>query len=759
MKSDPRVACRVAIRGVVQGVGFRPFVYRCALQHRISGWVLNDAAGVEIHAEAAADRVTAFLAALQASPPSAARIAHFQVQDASPQGFAEFEIRASRRQTAPITRISPDLAVCADCVGELNDPANRRFHYPYVNCTNCGPRYSIIRQLPYDRAQTTMAPWALCAHCRSEYTNPLDRRYHAQPIACEACGPGYYFVSGDQCTGPGDAAIHRAAEALRGGMIVAVKGIGGYHLACDGRNTRVVDALRTRKFRKEKPFAVMVRDLEEARELIELTPAHEALLTDVARPIVLAPARVELPGVAPDNDSLGVMLPYVPLHHLLFEHGAPSPLVLTSANRSSEPIAFRDDDARERLAEIADAFLVGERPIARRVDDSVVGVRAGKPFMVRRARGYAPAAVCQLPARRPVLALGGDLKNAIALVVEGEAFVSQHLGDLDDFETRLAFEQTVGDLLSMYDVKPAELIVAHDLHPQFKSTQFATAMPARRHIAVQHHHAHIASVMAEHGLLDEPVVGVALDGTGYGGDGTIWGGEFFVGSVRGGFQRRAWLRPVRMPGGDAAARFPVQAAAGFLAELAELPNMTGSPFCFPRRFQDALALVGKNVRCFTSSSVGRLFDAVAALLGFTREATFEGQAAVWLEQQARQCPPQPPYPLPFGARPLAELDHRPVLSAVISDRLSGRPCPEVASAFHAALAAAVVSIISGLCREHKVSTVALSGGVFQNELLLKAIQENEALQDLRVLSNERVPVNDGGISLGQAALAVVGPKA
>jgi hydrogenase maturation protein HypF len=504
--------------------------------------------------------------------------------------------------------------------------------------------------------------------------------------------------------------------------------------------------------------------------LVELTEEHRRLLGDVARPIVVGRARVELAGVAPDNASLGVMLPYAPLHHLLFKFGAPSPLVLTSANRSSEPIAFRDDDALDRLAGVADAFLIGGRAIARRVDDSVVTVRGGRPFMIRRGRGFAPAVVCRLPKEKvsgtffpqphegatigqekrfltPFLALGSDLKNAIALVVDGEVLVSQHIGDLGDADTDAAFEETIRDLLAMYEVRADDLTIVHDLHPQFTSTRMAESLQARRRLAVQHHEAHIASVMAEHDLLDEPVVGVAFDGTGYGTDGTIWGGEFFVGSVRGGFERRAWLRPVQMPGGDAAARFPAQAAAAFLAELPD--DLARLPVPMPKWFWDALKLVEKNVRCFRSTSMGRLFDAVAALLGFLGESTYEGQAAIWLEHQAGQCAPQRPYPFPG-------LDHRPLLSAIVADRIAGRSVSEIAAAFHAAVAAAVVEQVFILAEQHHLRTVALSGGVFQNELLLDSIFGRLASESgLRVLTNQSVPVNDGGICLGQAAMASV----
>jgi hydrogenase maturation protein HypF len=742
-----QAACRITICGVVQGVGFRPFVYRAAERHQVTGWVLNDSTGVEIHAEAAAADVDLFIDELKSSPPPAAVIASIAVREVSPEGFVDFQIRSSKRETAPTVRISPDLAVCADCLRELGDPADRRFRYPYINCTNCGPRYSIIRSLPYDRANTTMAEWALCPTCRREYEHPLDRRYHAQPTACEMCGPAYYLIDAAERVNSSTSAIARAAELLKAGAILAVKGIGGFHLACDAANAQSLAALRERKYRKEKPFALMVRDLESARRLVRLSDQHERLLVDRARPIVLAPALADLSLVAPDNDSLGIMLPYAPLHLLLFEAGAPDALVLTSANRSSEPIAYRDDDARQRLAGIADAFLIGERPIARRVDDSVVAVRDGRPFMVRRARGYAPAAVCRLPGERPILALGADLKNTITLVVDGQAFVSQHLGDLDDYETSVAFEETVSDLLSMYGVDAGRLIVAHDLHPQFVSTRFAATLPAARHIAVQHHQAHIASVLAEHDLLDEPVIGVAFDGTGYGIDGAIWGAEFFVGRMASGFERRAWLRPVCMPGGDAAARFPVQAAAAYLAELGELPDMSAAPFLFPPRFAAALDMVSKNVRCHVSSSMGRLFDAVAALVGFTRETTFEGQAAIWLQHQARRAHPQPPYTF-------AGLDPRALFEAIIADRIAGRDPAEIAASFHASLADATVAILEQLVSERHIHLVAFSGGVFQNELLWDLLSERlSARSDIRCLTNSAVPVNDGGISLGQAAIA------
>ncbi|HVX12227.1 MAG TPA: carbamoyltransferase HypF [Pirellulales bacterium] len=745
---ERRAACRIAIRGLVQGVGFRPFVYGVAQRHGISGWVLNDAMGVEVHAEGFPDDIAVFVGELQSNPPPTASIVDFSMREAVPERFAEFRILESRSDVVPTVHISPDLAVCADCLRELTDPADRRHGYPYINCTKCGPRYSIVRGLPYDRGNTTMSAWELCPACRREYQNPLDRRYHAQPTGCEKCGPGYTLFVGESVVRPTHAAVLSAAQRLRAGEILAVKGIGGFHLVCDAGNERALTDLRARKFRKEKPFALMVRDLDTARGWVDLSAEQERLLLDPARPIVLAKARIERPLVAPDNSSLGIMLPYAPLHFLLFGHGAPEVLVVTSANRSSEPIAYRDDDARRRLAGIADAFLIGERPIARRVDDSVVTVRDGRPFVVRRARGYAPAAVCRLPTKRPILALGADLKSSITLVVDGRAFVSQYLGDLDDYETSLSFEETIRDLLSMYRLDARAITVVHDLHPQFVSTRFAAEFPAAARLAVQHHHAHIASAMAEHDMLDERVVGVAFDGTGYGTDGSIWGGEFFVGSVAKGFERSACLAPVRVPGGDAAARFPVQVAAGFLAELDDLPDMVAPPFSFSARFNLALSMATKNVRCHVSTSMGRLFDAVAALVGFTRETSFEGQAAGWLEHQARQVAPQPPYPFPV-------FDWRPLMRSILADRLAGRDPREVAAAFHAALAAATAEQAELLCRQHTTRLVVFSGGVFTNELLWQLISERlAAAPQIRPLTNSLVPVNDGGISLGQAAIAV-----
>jgi hydrogenase maturation protein HypF len=570
-------------------------------------------------------------------------------------------------------------------------------------------------------------------------------------VACPDCGPHYTFESSGGIVRGDKASIWTAANWLRGGRIIAIKGIGGYHLSCDAHNKDAVQALRERKFRKEKPFAVMVRDVEAARRIIDLSTAGEELLCSLARPIVLAPGRVEFPGVAPGNHELGLMLPYAPLHHLLFAAGAPEVLVMTSANRSSEPIAYRDDEARERLAGLADAHLIGERPIARRVDDSVTRDSAFGATVLRRSRGYAPGAVTTLPTTKPILALGADLKNTITLVVDGQAFVSQHIGDLDHYEAFAAFKETIRDFVEMYGLHWDDLTLAHDCHPEYQSTLYALDLPVHKRYAVQHHRAHIASVLAEKQAWDRRAVGVSFDGTGYGDDGTIWGGEFFTGSAIEGWTRALHLRPALLPGGDAAARVPVQCAAGFLSQIENLPNLCDAPFHFPARYLSAQQLIRKQLRTFTTSSVGRLFDTVAALLGFTREIAFEGQAAIWLEQMARAAPPVQPYSLPLVE---ASLDFRPLLLEIIQDRLRGRDRNEIARAFHGGLAVAIRDAVGQLCESGSISLVVLSGGVFQNQLLLTEIKSHMQNAALEIWTNNSVPANDGGISLGQAASVV-----
>jgi hydrogenase maturation protein HypF len=745
----------IRVRGVVQGVGFRPFVFRLARANSLAGWVLNEPEGVDIHVEGSEPGVQSFLSELASRPPAAAQIAVIDVQSSDAVGLSDFTIRESRLSGNLSVRISPDLPMCEACLAELFDPADPRYRYPYINCTECGPRYSVIEGLPYDRPNTTMKQWSLDPLCARQYSDPGDRRFHAQPIACPACGPHYHLESSGKRIIGDLASINAAVRLINAGQIVAVKSLGGYHLACDAKNAFAVRALRERKFRKEKPFAVMVRDLQVARTLIELSREAEALLASIARPIVLAPARVQLPEVAPDNDELGVMLPYVPLHHLLFEAGAPDVLVVTSGNHSSEPIAYLDTDARENLAGIADAFLIGERPIARRIDDSVARAGAFGPAILRRSRGYAPNAVATIPSRRPILAVGADLKNTITLVVDGQAFVSHHIGDLDHYSSFQAFQQTICDLTSIYEVDYDELLVVHDAHPQYASTAHALDLEASRKIPVQHHRAHIASVLAERRAWDTRVVGISFDGTGFGDDKTIWGGEFFIGSVITGFARVLHLRSAYLPGGDAAGRYPVQSAAGFLAQLEGNPEFEAAPFHFPGRYRASLALLKKDVRTFETTSVGRLFDAAAALLGFTREISFEGQAAMWLEHIAQSASDCEAYPFPLDGD---DLDFRPLLESIARDRLCGRPESEIARAFHFGLSGGLCKAAIRLCETHSVDTVVLSGGVFQNELLLQSVKSLLDREAVHIWTNSAVPPNDGGISLGQAALAALGPR-
>jgi len=734
-----RHARLIRLNGIVQGVGFRPFAYRLARRFELGGWVKNGGDGVEIYVEGPLLALDAFGRALLEETPPAARVATTETHSAECEGLATFAIRESEAPRRPTVRISPDLPLCAACLSELFDPDDRRYRYPYINCTDCGPRYSIVRALPYDRASTTMAPWPMCGACKCEYDDPGDRRFHAQPVACPACGPTYVFEGGTSARGY--EAIEHAAARLREGAIVAVKGIGGYHLTCDAANARAVAALRERKFRRERPFALMARDRETAQSLIVTDAATGALLASSARPIVLGEARAYFAEVAPDNRELGVMLPYAPLHYLLFAAGAPPALVMTSANRSSEPLAYEDDEARATLGGIADAFLIGERAIARRLDDSIVRVAAGAPAILRRGRGYAPAAVATLPTARPILALGGDLKNALALAVDGVVFASQHVGDLEQRSAFEAYEATVRDLCAMYELRIEDVLVVHDAHPEYVSTAFARELPALR-MAVQHHRAHIASVVAERQAWTTNVIGVAFDGTGYGDDGTIWGGECFCGNVAQGFTRSAHLRPARVAGGDAAARFPAQAAAGFLAEAGVAADLERAPFSLGRRYAAARELGARGVRCFTTTSVGRLFDTVAALLGFTGPATFEGQAAMWLEHLAWSARASQPYPFPLDA---GEFDYRPLLAAIVEERLAGRVPSVIALGFHLAVADAIVAVAA----TQPAWPIACSGGVFQNALLVRLVRERLGE---RAWFNAAVPPNDGGLALGQAAL-------
>jgi hydrogenase maturation protein HypF len=756
---------RVALRvdGVVQGVGFRPFVHRLAGELGLAGFVRNDARGVVAEVEGDAGAVTSFLGRLAAEAPPLACVDAVHARDLEPAGATGFVIAASAGGS-PDALVAPDGATCDACLAELFDPADRRFRYPFLSCTNCGPRFTIVRGVPYDRPRTTMAAFAMCERCRAEYDDPADRRFHAQPNACPACGPRARLVdaAGRDAGSPGARdAVHAAALALAGGRIVAVKGIGGYHLACRADDEAAVAALRARKRREEKPFALLAPDLDAARELVRLTAADARALRSVQRPIVLARRRAGAPvaaAVAPRSAELGVMLPYAPLHHLLATDAA-APLVLTSGNVSDEPIAFRDDDARERLGAIADALLVHDRPIHTRTDDSVVRVVRGRTVALRRSRGYVPAGLAlPVPAARPVLACGAELKSTFCLARGRRAWLSHHVGDLTDPETLRSFEEGVAHLARLFAVAPE--VVAHDLHPQYLSTAFAEALEGVELVGVQHHHAHLAACLAEHGE-EGPAVGAIFDGTGHGADGTAWGGELLAGGL-GGFARAGRLWPVRLPGGDRAAREPWRMACAWLQEaLGREPDVPPALAgrIGERRWRAVAALARGEVAAPVTTSAGRLFDAVAALCGGPLHVAYEGQAAIELEALAdpfeRGAYELPLVERPAGAPPGGELvlDPRPTVLAAAADVAAGVAPGVVSARFHRGLAAAAARACAAVAADRGLGTAVLSGGVFQNRLLLEAAAAGLERAGLRVLLPERVPANDGGISFGQAAIA------
>jgi hydrogenase maturation protein HypF len=718
---------RVRVEGVVQGVGFRPYVYRLARGHGLGGWVLNDERGVELEAEGEADAVQAFLAALPAQAPPLAGVERVDVAELAPRGEATFAIVESAAAGAPAALVAPDTATCAHCLRELFDPADRRFRYPFINCTNCGPRFTIVRGVPYDRPLTTMAGFAMCERCRAEYEDPSDRRFHAQPNACPDCGP--------QLSLP----LKGVARALRDGAIIAVKGIGGYHLACRADDEAAVARLRARKHREEKPFALMARDLAAARALVVLDGEDERRLTSPARPIVIAPRRAGAAvaaAVAPRTPELGVMLPYSPLHHLLLAD-AGMPLVMTSGNRSDEPIAYRDDDARERLSGIADLFLTHDRPIQTRTEDSVLR----GPLVIRRSRGYVPGAL-RLPvaATRDVLACGAELKSTFCLAKGPHAWVGPHLGDLADYETLRSFREGVAHFERLFAVTPA--VVAHDLHPDYLSTAYALERADVEHVGVQHHHAHLAACLAEHGQTG-PAAAAIFDGTGYGTDGTVWGGEVLCGDLHG-CERAAHLWPVRMPGAEAAIRQPWRMACAWLV-AAGVDDPAPAPGVEPARWHAVARLARTGVASPVTTSAGRLFDAVAALCGLRGEVTYEGQAAMELEAICAAGD--------HGAYPLAALDPRQAVLDVAADVAAGVPAAVVSARFHAGLARAIADAVAHAAGERGLELAVLSGGVFQNRVLLAATTSHLSAVGLRVLFPRRLPPNDGGIAFGQAAVA------
>ncbi|MFL6137332.1 MAG: carbamoyltransferase HypF [Frankiaceae bacterium] len=748
------VRCLIRVEGIVQGVGFRPFVHRVATELGLAGHVGNDARGVFIEAQGEPAAVEALIDALRHRPPPLAVVEGLTTAPLPCDGAAGFAIVGSDRTGAPLALISPDVATCDDCLAELLDPADRRYRYPFVNCTNCGPRFTIITGVPYDRPSTTMAGFAMCADCRREYDDPADRRFHAQPVCCPACGPRLVLraaAGGAPIDEAGDP-IARAAELLRAGAVVAVKGLGGYHLAADARDERAVAALRGRKHREDKPFAVLCADLAAAAGIVRVDDAAAALLSGPQRPIVLLPRRTGrgsvavAPSVAPGNRDLGTMLPYAPLHHLL-SRAAGGPIVLTSGNVSDEPIAFRDDDALARLSGIADAFLLHDRPIHVRTDDSVVRLWRGRPQPVRRSRGYAPAPL-SLPvaADRPILGCGAELKSVFALARGRRAFLSHHVGDLENAETLRSFVDGIAHFRRLLAIEPE--VVAHDQHPEYLSTKWALELDGVELVAVQHHHAHIASCLADNGETG-PVIGVAFDGLGHGTDGTLWGGELLAADLTG-FARMAHLEVVPMPGGARAVREPWRMAVSWLATTygdrwpdgLDVRRRHGSRW-------DDVAAVARSALSPRTSSVGRLFDAVAAICGVRDAVTYEGQAAIQLEQAADRGE-RGSYPLPLDGEVLRGTE---LIAAVVTDVLAGVPVPVVATRFHRGLAVGAAAACAAVRERTGLAAVALSGGVLQNQLLLDLLVGLLERDGFRVLTHVRVPPNDGGISLGQVAVA------
>ncbi len=756
---------RLEVRGAVQGVGFRPFVFRLAGEMALPGWVLNDARGVFIEVDGPRAALERFRERIVAERPPRALVQGVEATWLPPAGFTAFEIRHSSETGAKTALVLPDLATCPDCLAEVLDPAERRHGYAFTNCTNCGPRFTILRELPYDRPNTTMLGFILCPACRAEYQEPRDRRFHAQPIACPSCGPALALWDGDGRTlACRETAIAAAARALARGRIVAVKGLGGFHLMCDARDGTAVARLRERKLRLGKPLALMVRDLEQARELCEVSELAAGHLASVEAPILLLPRRASAPvadEVAPGNPCLGVMLPATPLHHLLLR-ACGFPVVATSGNLSDEPICTNEYRALGRLGAIADLFLVHDRAIERHVDDSVAWIAAGRMRLLRRARGFAPLPVTVRRESPVILAVGAHLKNTVALAVGRQVFLSQHIGDLETGEAMGAFERVIADFQRLYDVRP--VAIAHDLHPDYLSTRWARSSAADagagapRRIGVQHHHAHLASCLAENGV-EGRALGVTWDGTGYGTDGTVWGGEFLLGDAFG-FERVAHLGPFRLPGGEAAVREPRRAALGLLWEARggvaldeHGPGITGM-------FDGGeLKVIGRmmdrGLNCPVTTSMGRLFDGVAALVGLHPKATFEGEAAMaleWLadpaERGAYPVDSSPGAPSP-GVRPPIVLDWRPMLEAVLEDLRRGVPRGAIAARFHNGLVRAAVGVAAAVGEQR----VALSGGCFQNRLLTERLAAALGRAGHSVLLHALVPPNDGGVSLGQAVVA------
>jgi len=750
----------ISVRGIVQGVGFRPFVYGLAVKHNLKGWVYNTSEDVKIEVEGEAEAVEQFELELETKAPPLAHIESVTIEHHSPLGYKNFEIRQSQAQEGKYQLISPDVATCQACLGELLNPEDRRYRYPFTNCTNCGPRFTIIEDMPYDRPKTTMRYFQMCPQCQAEYDNPLDRRFHAQPNACPKCGPQVELVDNQGNPVTESNPIATASRLLKEGKIVAIKGLGGFLLACDATNDTVIKTLRQRKKRSSKPFAIMVADIDEAKRHCYVSPEEESLLTSPQSPIVLMGWREDSSvsrEVAPNLRFLGIMLPYTPLHHILLRDTS-LPLVMTSGNLSEEPIARDNDEALRRLSAIADYFLIHNRDIYSRYDDSVAIVERGTSQLIRRARSYAPYPI-RLPFEtKQVLGCGAEEKNTFCLTKDNYAFLSQHIGDMENMETLEHFDNTISLYKRLFHIEPE--IIAHDLHPDYLATKYAQELDQSgiKLIPVQHHHAHIASCLADNGL-EFSVIGVAFDGTGMGADGNIWGGEFLVADYRN-FRRAGHLEYLPLPGGAAAIKRPRRTAIGYiltlLGENALNENLPVMREANDMEVEVIKRQIERRINSPLSSSMGRLFDAVSALLGIRGEIDYEGQAAVELEMAAYEedAQAQESYPYRIVEGEGIRVVHlRDLLSAVIKDSSQGISRGRISVKFHNTVAQMINEMCHLIADETGIRQVALSGGVFQNRLLLRKAVSLLESSGFQVFTHRQVPCNDGGISLGQAVIA------
>lgn len=747
----------IQVQGIVQGVGFRPFVYQLAHQLGLAGDVANTAAGVLIHLQGTQAVIDRFLMALNTEAPPLSRITGVTITPLKTDRIEGFTIRHSRSDVGRSTLISPDVSVCDDCLRELFDPEDRRHRYPFINCTNCGPRYTIIDDIPYDRPKTSMRHFAMCDRCQAEYDDPMNRRFHAQPNACPVCGPQVSLMDPKGTPIRTADPILKAIDLLSKGHVLAVKGLGGFHLAADAANTAAVTALRSRKHREEKPFAVMARDFEHIAAFARFSEDEAALLSASQKPIVLLEKREPHPladAVAPNNRCFGVMLPYTPLHHLLME-GPFSALVMTSGNLSEEPIAIDNEEAFRRLSGIADFFLVHDRDIYLRSDDSILRLVAGHSRQIRRSRGYVPVPVFLNGKRPQIMALGAELKNTVCLLKEDRAFVGQHIGDLENLATLGFFQETIRHLKRILDISPD--IIACDRHPDYLSTRYAMEQNELPVVQIQHHHAHIVSCLAEN-QVDGPVIGLSFDGTGYGDDGTVWGGEILVADLAG-YERIGHLATVPMPGSAAAIREPWRMALSYLqATFGDQFREKHIPLLRrldTKRMEAVVKMTAVGLNSPLTSSLGRLFDAIAAMAGVRERVAFEGQAAMELEMAAAQTPAGI-YEWEWSTDSQYRLRFEPIVAGVVSDLEKGLPIGVISRRFHDTLVAAFVNICTRIRDERNLSEVALSGGVFQNALLLSHMISALKEKGFTVYSHRLVPANDGGIALGQAVAAAAG---